>query len=97
MKHASVAPLELLNGMLAELRVLPGLVEKKSGTFYLKGSAFLHFHEDPLGMFADIKLDGVKFKRFPVNTATQRSKVVKEAKTFLLAAVATRADPGRAK
>ena len=31
---------------LAELRALPGLREKSAGTFYVKGSAFLHFHEE---------------------------------------------------
>ena len=33
---------------------LPGLIEKKRGVFYRKSRAFLHFHEDPKGMFADL-------------------------------------------
>lgn len=36
------------------IRSLPGLVEKKRGVFYRKTRSFLHFHQDPKGMFADI-------------------------------------------
>jgi hypothetical protein len=54
--------------VLAQVRLFPGLKEKKIGTFYLRGSAFLHFHEDPAGLFADAKLDGKTFARFAVST-----------------------------
>ena len=43
-----------MDDLLAQLRALPGLTEKKRGVFYRKSRAFLHFHEDPKGMFADI-------------------------------------------
>ena len=55
MRHASVATLELLAPLLAPLRALPGLTEKSPGVFYRKGRAFLHFHEDPRGLFADLR------------------------------------------
>jgi hypothetical protein len=54
MRHAREQDLDRVNDLLAELRALPGLVEKKRGVFYRKSRAFLHFHEDPKGMFADI-------------------------------------------
>lgn len=60
MKHAGEATLDALEPLLGELRLLPRLKEKKRGTFYVGSKAFLHFHEDPAGPFADLKtsLDG---------------------------------------
>jgi hypothetical protein len=72
MKHASAATLTQLEPVLAQVRLFPGLKEKKVGTFYLHGSAFLHFHEDPAGLFADVKLDGKSFSRFAVNSKTEQ-------------------------
>jgi hypothetical protein len=54
MRHARDQDLDRVEDLLVELRALPGLVEKKRGVFYRKSRAFLHFHEDPKGMFADI-------------------------------------------
>ena len=54
MKHAGAAALEQIEPLIDRLRALPGLKEKSRGVFYLKSRAFLHFHEDPKGMFADI-------------------------------------------
>ena len=36
------------------------LKEKKRGCFYVKPKGFLHFHEDPKGMFADIEDDRIQ-------------------------------------
>jgi hypothetical protein len=54
MRHARDSDLDRLEELLIQLRTLPGLTEKKRGVFYRKSRAFLHFHEDPKGMFADI-------------------------------------------
>jgi hypothetical protein len=54
MRHARDADLDRIDGLLAQLRALPGLKEKKRGVFYSGSRAFLHFHEDPKGMFADL-------------------------------------------
>ncbi len=54
MRHARDADLDRLEDLLAQVRTLPGLKEKKRGVFYRKSRGFLHFHEDPKGMFADI-------------------------------------------
>jgi hypothetical protein len=54
MRHARDADLDRLEDLLAQIRTLPDLKEKKRGIFYRKSRGFLHFHEDPKGMFADI-------------------------------------------
>ncbi len=54
MRHARDEDLDRIDDLLARLRTLPGLKEKKRGIFYWKSKPFLHFHEDPKGMFADI-------------------------------------------
>jgi hypothetical protein len=67
MKHAGPTTLRTLAPLLAEIRRdLIGVIEKKPGTFYRKGQGLLHFHEDPAGCFADLKIDGA-WRRFPVN------------------------------
>jgi hypothetical protein len=80
MKHAGPAALDQLEPLLVELRKYECLRERTRGAFYRGGSAFLHFHEDPEGLFADLKFakDG-DFTRFRVSTAAER-------KTFLSAA-----------
>ena len=71
MKHATPATLKQLEPLLARIRGLGGLIERKHGTFYRRSSAFLHFHEDEAGLFADAKLNGVEFERMPVSTSHQ--------------------------
>lgn len=73
MKHASPATLARLAPLLDALRGVPGLKERASGTFYRGGRAFLHFHEDPAGDFADVRLDGRLFTRLPVSTAADQA------------------------
>jgi hypothetical protein len=67
MKHASSAALGGLSELLDRVRQRDGLKEKKFGIFYRKSKAFLHFHEDPAGLFADLSV-GADFDRYPVNT-----------------------------
>jgi hypothetical protein len=66
MKHAGAAALQGLSELLEQIRVKDGIQEKKLGIFYRKSKAFLHFHEDPAGMFADLR--DADFARYPVNT-----------------------------
>ena len=54
MRHARDADLDRIEDLLVQIRTLPGLTEKKRGIFYRKSRGFLHFHEDPKGIFADI-------------------------------------------
>jgi hypothetical protein len=55
MKHAGGESLDILEPLLAKVRLQPELKEKKRGSFYRKGRAWLHFHEDPKGLFADLR------------------------------------------
>ena len=72
MRHATPAALDRLEALLAELRRVPGLREKKRGTFHRGGRAFLHFHEDPAGLFADVRLAGPDFTRRRVTSAAEQ-------------------------
>jgi hypothetical protein len=71
-RHATPATLDRLETLLRELRGCEGLREKKRGTFYRGSSAFLHFHEDPAGLFADVKLAGAEFTRLRATTAAEQ-------------------------
>ena len=67
MKHANEETLDQLTPLLVQIRRrIPPLKEKGSGKFYLKSTAFLHFHDDPAGFFADLKVAG-DWQRYPVN------------------------------
>ncbi len=67
MKHATSAALEGLSELLDQIRMKDGIKEKKLGIFYRKSKSFLHFHEDPAGLFADLSVED-DFDRYPVNT-----------------------------
>jgi hypothetical protein len=71
MKHAGGKALEALGGLLTDIRKQAGLVERRPGVFYRKGHAFLHFHEDPAGLHADLRRGG-DWKRSRVETAGER-------------------------
>ena len=79
MKHATAAALDRLEPLLAALRTLPGLREKSRGVFYRKSGAFLHFHEDPKGLFADIRRADGDFDRHRVETEDERAEFVRIA------------------
>jgi hypothetical protein len=55
LKHAGESALRDLSKLLEELRRRPDLQERRPGIFYERGRARLHFHEDPSGLFADLK------------------------------------------
>lgn len=84
MKHASPTALDALEPLLAEVRGLPGLAERSRGVFYRKGRAFLHFHEDPKGLFADVRdAAGADFERIDVTDEPGRRRLVETAKARL--------------
>jgi len=85
MKHAGEQTLDALEPLLESVRRVPGLHEKKRGVFYYRSTAFLHFHEDPAGFFADLRTSA-DFDRFPVNTGSERKSFIAAIK----AAVAQR-------
>jgi len=76
-KHAGPAALEQLAPLLRDVRSLPGLTEKRPGVFYRRSRAFLHFHEDPAGLFADLRTeDGVEFDRSKVDSVAEWDDLV---------------------
>ena len=82
MKHAGETALDTIEPLLAELRRLEGVRERKRGTFYRKSSAFIHFHEDPAGMFADVRTLA-KWLRLRVNSASERRQLLRIARKIL--------------
>jgi hypothetical protein len=86
MKHASAHALQKLAPLIERLRALPGLVERTPGSFYHRSSAFLHFHEDPAGLFADAKLDFRFFQRHRVSTRDEQSALLKAVAAALAGA-----------
>jgi hypothetical protein len=81
MRHARADALDALEPLLAELRALPGLTEKSRGAFYRKSRAFLHFHEDPKGLFADLREPhGDDFERIDVTGPEGRRRLLELAR-----------------
>jgi hypothetical protein len=75
LKHARSAALKTLAPLLAEIRREEMTGERKPGTFYRKGQGILHFHEDPAGFFADLKVGGA-WRRFPVNHSRETATLL---------------------
>jgi hypothetical protein len=75
-RHARGEDLDQLETLLAELRTLPGLTERSRGVFYRRSTAYLHFHQDPAGLFADLRPTGAEeFARHPVTSERQRARL----------------------
>jgi hypothetical protein len=82
MRHATPVALDGLEPLLAQLREVDGLTERKRGIFYRRSAAFLHFHEDPAGFFADVRL-GPQWTRLPATTRTEQRALVREVRAAL--------------
>jgi len=76
MRHATPATLYSIEDLLERIRAHPELRERKRGAFYRKSSGFLHFHEDPAGLFADVKTGAKGFERFKVDTDEEREAML---------------------
>jgi hypothetical protein len=77
MKHAGPAALAGLAGLLTSLRGRSGLREPRPGIFYVKGRAFLHFHEDRAGVFADLR-EADAWRRLPADDAADCARLLDE-------------------
>lgn len=75
MKHAGPATLARIEPLLRELRTRPVMREKRPGVFYIGSRAFLHFHDDPAGVFADVRLAD-EFVRLEVTTGSQQAELL---------------------
>jgi hypothetical protein len=70
-RHATEADLDRLEPLLAELRRLPQLRERRPGYFSRDGRAFLHFHEDAGNFYVDVRLAS-KFQRLRVTSCSEQ-------------------------
>jgi len=86
-RHARPQDLDRLEDLLVRLRTLPGMVEKKRGVFYVRSKSFLHFHEDPKGLFADLREagGGGDFDRIDVTDAAGQAALVELTRARLTA------------
>jgi hypothetical protein len=82
MKHATAAALDRLTRLLAEVRQFERVKEKSRGVFYCRSKPFLHFHEDPAGLFADLRT-GADWERMPVNRKNEQAKLLQRVRHHL--------------
>ena len=82
MKHAGSEALDRLEPLLAGLRDTTALREKSRGTFYRGSRAFLHFHEDPAGLFADVRF-GDEFERVEVTSTASQERLLRRVRRAL--------------
>ena len=80
MRHITPARLDTIDDLLAQLRMIDGLVERKRGSFYLSSRAFLHFHEHGDEIYADIRLNGETFDRRRATTRAEQRALVTVAR-----------------
>ncbi|HEV2336318.1 MAG TPA: hypothetical protein VGS13_12525 [Stellaceae bacterium] len=71
MKHAGQDALDTLGDLLSAVRMR----EPRPGIFYRRGKAWLHFHEDKTGLFADIRA-GKEWERLRVSDARERAELL---------------------
>jgi hypothetical protein len=76
MKHAGATALDALEDLLAAIRAREGISERSRGVFYRKGRAWLHFHEDPSGLYADLR-PSTEWLRFRVSRLEERKRLLK--------------------
>jgi hypothetical protein len=84
MRHAGPETFAELDALLADLRATAGIVERTTGVFYRGSKAFLHFHDDPTGPYADVRLDPAgDFDRLRVRTAAERRRLLAQVRAAL--------------
>src|SRR3984893_7094373 len=71
MRHAKEPDLDRLETLLAELRRIPELRERKRGSFSRGSQAFLHFHADAGDLYVDVRLD-TSFERMTVTSGEEQ-------------------------
>jgi len=86
-KHAGPSALDKLEPLLAQIRALPQLTEKSRGVFYNRrrmiypiSRSFLHFHEHPAGLHADLRGPSGVFDRFRIEDPVERSVFLSEVR-----------------
>ena len=87
MRHATPETIEELGDLISALRGIDGITEKRPGAFSRGSRAFLHFHDDPSGYYADVRL-GADFERFRVTTRREQQALVSRIRRELARAKA---------
>ena len=82
MRHATQADLDRLEALLAELRGLPQLRERKRGYFSRGSRAFLHFHEEAGDYYVDVRL-GSEFQRMKVTSGSEQAGFLSQVREAL--------------
>jgi len=83
MKHATNDTLDRISDVLEAIAThVPPLREKKRGTYYYKSAAFLHVNDDPVGVFADLKVDG-DWVRYCVTQPDEMADLLYQTQTML--------------
>jgi hypothetical protein len=75
MRRAGAATLARIAALLEALRRHPALREGQAGHFFLGACEVLHFHDDPAGVFADLRLAG-GFVRLPATSPAEQAEVL---------------------
>ena len=79
MRHETNETLEMLLNFLKSYEILS---EMKPTNFHLNGKGFIHFHDEPDGLWADIFLSKGRL-RMPANTASEQADVIGTIETTL--------------
>jgi hypothetical protein len=85
MRHAGASTFVRISRLLEELRRRAVLRERRPGCFEFRSRAFLHFHDDPSGIYADVRLAD-EFVRLPVTSASQQADLLDRIDDCLSAA-----------
>jgi hypothetical protein len=86
MLHATESTLAKYSALFDSLRALNGLIEKRPGVFYRQSKAFLHFHEDPTGLYADLRVDANgDFARIRAESWVEQSTLIETISAALTA------------
>ncbi|MFZ0996395.1 MAG: hypothetical protein WAO09_10540 [Candidatus Dormiibacterota bacterium] len=83
MRHATQQDLDRLEALLAELRALPQLRERKRGYFSRGSRAFLHFHEDAGELYVDVRLASA-FQRMRITSRKEQASLLAEVRRALI-------------
>jgi hypothetical protein len=81
-RHATAETIAQLDDLLGALRSIDGLEETRPGAFSRGSRAFLHFHDDPSGIYADVRFE-TDFDRVRVTTEREQRALVARVRVAL--------------
>ena len=74
--------LDCITPLLEVLRAHPALREVRPTVFHLNGRDFLHFHDEPEGIRADVRLTK-SFVRLPVSSSAEQLELLERIEQSL--------------